>query len=291
MNATDVSIIIVNYNTHKLLRNCLISIIENTKRCSYEIIVVDNASTDNSREIVTEFTSVKWIQSEVNLGFGKANNIGSLEASGKYLFFLNSDTILLNDAISIFYDFFEENNKNEELGAGGSYLLDLNHNDNLSYASFPSVSFEWKYLINKILKKSDIQSKTNKEVDVVTGADLFIKKDTFQMSGGFDPQFFMYYEETDLQFRLRKLHKKNVIIVGPLIIHLDGGSFKHNGLTYNRFCMAQKSYNYYVKKNVSVFNQLWYRFNLIILRISVFFSDWTLRQKIDAYKIVIFNKK
>ena len=112
MNATDVSIIIVNYNTHKLLRNCLISIIENTKRCSYEIIVVDNASTDNSREIATEFKSVKWIQSEVNLGFGKANNIGSLEASGKYLFFLNSDTILLNDAISIFYDFFEENNEN-----------------------------------------------------------------------------------------------------------------------------------------------------------------------------------
>lgn len=291
MNATDVSIIIVNYNTHKLLRNCLLSIIENTKRCSYEIIVVDNASTDNSREIITEFTSIKWIQSEVNLGFGKANNIGSLEASGKYLFFLNSDTILLNDAISFFYNFFEENNENEELGAVGSYLLDLNQNDNLSYASFPSVSFEWKYLINKILKKSNIQSKTNREVDVITGADLFIKKDTFQLSGGFDPQFFMYYEETDLQFRLKKLHKKNVIIVGPLIIHLDGGSFKHNGLTYSRFCMAQKSYNYYVDKNVGIFNRLWYRFNLIILRLSVFFSDWTLKQKIEAYKIVIFNKR
>ena len=291
MNATDVSIIIVNYNTHKLLRNCLLSIIENTKRCSYEIIVVDNASTDNSREIITEFTSVKWIQSEVNLGFGKANNIGASEASGKYLFFLNSDTNLLNDAISIFYDFFEENNENEKLGAVGAYLLDLNHNDNLSYASFPSVSFEWKYLINKTLKKSDIQSKRNKEVDVVTGADLFIKKDTFQISGGFDPQFFMYYEETDLQFRLKKLHKKNVIIVGPLIIHLDGGSFKHNGLSYKRFCMAQKSYNYYVKKNVSVINRLWYRFNIIILRLSVFFSDWTLKQKIEAYKIVIFNRR
>lgn len=99
----DVSIIIVNYNTYDLTAACIQSIIEHTKRISYEIIVVDNASTDGSKEKFERDSRIKYIYSEKNGGFGYGNNRGIEIANGDYFFLLNSDTLLLNNAI---YEFF-----------------------------------------------------------------------------------------------------------------------------------------------------------------------------------------
>ena len=109
----DVSVIIVNYNTKKLTKNCIDSIFQNTKDVKFEVILVDNASTDGSKEFFEQDNRIKYIYSTTNLGFGKANNLGYKEASGKYLFLLNSDTLLLNNAIDLFYVIAEKDtNKN-----------------------------------------------------------------------------------------------------------------------------------------------------------------------------------
>lgn len=103
----DVSVIIVNYNTKQITLNCLESIFEHTKGIEFEVILVDNASSDGSVEAIEEYyPMVQVIKSEVNLGFGRANNLGVQMAKGEYLFLLNSDTLLLNNAISIFLYFF-----------------------------------------------------------------------------------------------------------------------------------------------------------------------------------------
>lgn len=117
----DVSVIIVNYNTKDLILNCIQSIYEKTKDLTFEIIVSDNDSKDDSiKQISSQFPEVKIIENKKNLGFGMANNEGFKIAQGKYVFCLNPDTILINNAIKFLYDFMEHN---EECAAGGGICL------------------------------------------------------------------------------------------------------------------------------------------------------------------------
>ena len=97
----DVSIIIVNYNTKNLTLQCIDSIYEKTIGVSFEIIIVDNNSTDGSQELLSQDNRIVFVEAGENLGFGKANNLGVEKSNGKFIFFLNSDTILVNNAINI----------------------------------------------------------------------------------------------------------------------------------------------------------------------------------------------
>lgn len=120
----DVSIIIVNYNTKKLLADCLASIYEQTNDIDFEVIVSDNASVDGSIEMLkADFPQVILIENNVNLGFGAANNRGLAIAKGKYIFYLNSDTILLNNSVKIFFDYWEKNGEKDNIGALGGALF------------------------------------------------------------------------------------------------------------------------------------------------------------------------
>ena len=104
----DFSIIIVNYNTSKFFKNCLLSIYEHTKNIEFEVIVSDNGSTDGSIEMLkSTFPNVILLENNQNLGFGTANNKALKKANGKYILYLNSDTIILNNAIKLFYDYWE----------------------------------------------------------------------------------------------------------------------------------------------------------------------------------------
>ena len=133
----QLSIIIVNYNTRDFLKTCLNSIFEQTHDIEYEIIVSDNGSTDGSLEMLAkDFPTVHVIANGQNLGFGAANNRGLDIAKGKYIFYLNSDTILLNNAPKLFYDYFEAHS-NEKLGAIGGMLLDSNKRFIHSGGNFP----------------------------------------------------------------------------------------------------------------------------------------------------------
>lgn len=288
----DVSVIIVNYNTCKLLSDCIASIYRHTENVEMEIIVVDNASTDGSEEYIkNKFASVKWINSGGNLGFGKANNLGARYADGKYLFLLNSDTILKNNAIWLFYDYMEKHAKADKIGALGCMLLDSHGNPNLSYGNFPSPKSEVAYLMGKILNKKKQAITGGIDVDSITGADLFMPRDIFMHLHGFDPHFFMYYEETDLQYRMQQMGWIRRVISGPQIVHLEGGSFQKTGLAPKRFAMSQISYNYYIRKHFRGIQYACFRLSLIVIRLTLFFNKgWNFKEKLHSYMLVVFDK-
>ena len=234
----DVSIIIVNYNTKDLTLQCLKSIFEQTKNIDFEVIVVDNASSDGSCTAITKrFPQVKVIESDVNSGFGRANNLGAKRAKGKYLFFLNSDCLLIENTIYAFYDFMERNNIDGSIGVVGALLYDKAMKLNASYHKFPTIVSELKYTIILIFSKlffpsiappktyNYIQSQFSNEVDFISGADLFILKKRFDELNGFDEQFFLFYEEADLQKRMNAIGLKRIILRNQKIIHLEGYSF------------------------------------------------------------------
>lgn len=241
MESIDVSIIIVNFNTKELLRNCLNSILSNTKNISYEIIISDNGSSDGSIDMVKmDFPSVILIENNQNLGFGKANNIGLSNAKGKYIFYLNSDTIFENNAIKIFYDYFELHDE-IKIGALGCNLRDNYGYITHSYGNFPTIKKSISYVLNLLLKniiKSilyvlHINNKSKEipclpyfgEVDYITGADLFIKNNEYAK---YNENFFLYYEETYLEWMMKEAGYKRIIIDGPLIKHFTRGGVKKN---------------------------------------------------------------
>jgi GT2 family glycosyltransferase len=268
-----VSIIIVNYNTTKLLLNCLFSIKKQTQNIDYEIIVVDNASTEVLDAITINFPEVILIKLQQNIGFGKANNKGIEIAKGQYVFLLNSDTILLNNAIKNFADFMS-NQKTDKIGAIGGQLLEIDRvTKNHSSSAFPSFKAEFKEEVNRIsrvLLKKDILIKPNEkrirydqnfiEVDYVTGADLFMPSSVLKEIGIFDPQFFMYYEETDLQKRMQNAGYKRLIIANTKIVHLEGGSFDTTKkISGKRLLMIEESKFKYFKKHKSTVPYYIYR--------------------------------
>lgn len=234
----DVSIIIVNYNTKSLTKNCIDSIFEKTLGISFEVVLVDNNSKDGSIELFSKDSRIQFIESGHNLGFGRANNLGIKHSSGKYVLFLNSDTLLMNNAIKMMYDFMEEH-IDLNIGALGAILLGFNHARTHSYGDMPTISQvlkqEWgDHLLKRFGKRMTRYDEGKKDPDVewfkvgyVTGADLFCSRKTIDKAGAFDPDFFMYWEETEMQYRWKKiLHLSSYILRGPEIVHLEGMSDK-----------------------------------------------------------------
>lgn len=237
----DVSIIIVNYNIKQLLLDCINSIYEHTKGVDYEIIVSDNGSKDGSIEMIKEnFPHVVLIENNANLGFGAANNRGLAVAKGKYVFYLNSDTILLNNAIKLFFDYFESHGSSENIGALGANLLNKDMQIIHSYGAFITSKafinelFHTLYGVTKLSLLYFLFRRTAKksaddsikqfyvgQVDYITGADLFMLND---QNARFDESYFMYAEEMDLQYNIQKFGKKRLLINGPQIMHLQGCS-------------------------------------------------------------------
>lgn len=288
----DVSIIIINYNTRQMLANCLNSLYEFTKEIQFEVIVVDNASKDGSEQyICSKFPQVKWVNSGGNVGFGRANNLGIKYAKGKYLFLLNSDTLLLNNATKAFYN-YAESHIGERIGVLGCWLYDNEGKPNKSFGEFPTPSSEIRYLFQRFGVSKNLQHAGIKDVDYIIGADMFIRRDVFDDFEGFDPNFFMYYEETDLQYRMAQKGYIRRVIDTPRIVHLEGGSFSNKGLTFNRFIMSQHSYNYYLSKHYLGIKYVIYRIILCVIRIMVLFRlSWTWKERTKGYMCVLISER
>lgn len=235
-NSIDVSIIIVNYNTENLIIPCVESIVEKTKDCSYEIIIVDNASPNNSAKKLTDkYVDNPSISIELmseNLGFGKANNEGLKKSRGEYILFLNPDTLLRNDAIDKLWHYCVANT---EVGACGGNLFDVNLEPAHSFHRlFPSVFSDFSSSLfgvpeRLLFGKNRFFNFTNKVIDVayITGADLMIPRRVLNETNAFSPSFFMYYEETELCRRIKKTGYRIVSVPGAEIIHLEGKSTKN----------------------------------------------------------------
>lgn len=222
----DVSIIIVNYNTKIITKQCVDSIFKHTKGIDFEVILVDNNSNDGSQILFSYDKRIKFIESGCNLGFGKANNLGLMFANGKYIFLLNSDTILLNNAVKEFYDAHEKMSENVAF-LGCILKAEDGVTDNNSYGIFPSLSSTFLNVINLYFrcgnkrKHFDDGYSSNFLVDYIIGADLFIKREVVDKAGLFDPDFFMYFEESEMQLRYSNLGYESRIIRTPLIVHLE----------------------------------------------------------------------
>jgi len=241
----DVSVIIVNYNTLDLTIACVNSIYAQTKDVSFEIIVIDNASSDGSGEYLKSENRIDFIESDKNLGFGGANNIAAQKARGEYLFFLNSDTALMNNAIGNLLSFMKSNPK---AGICGGNLYDVSGKLIHSHMMImPSLFHEINSLLlglplRLMYGRKRIYNPTNSPLEVayVTGADLFISKSLFNSLGGFDPIFFMYYEETELTYRVKKLGLRVFNVPNAKTIHLEGQSFSIKGKREEEILKSRK---------------------------------------------------
>jgi GT2 family glycosyltransferase len=231
----SVSIIIVNYNTIKYVVNAIDSIFEKTEDIDFEIIVVDNNSSDNSESILREKYDEKiiYLGLSENIGFGRANNKAAKIAKGRNLFLLNPDTLLMNNAIKILSDYLDEN---KEVAVCGGNLYDEKHRPVHSFSrNFAPIFTELNNLFFRLPEKifygkNYFFNYTKKPFDVgyITGADMMIRKYLFDKLKGFDEDFFMYSEESEMSYRIHKLNYKIVSIPGAHIVHLEGRSFSSN---------------------------------------------------------------
>ena len=292
----QVSIIIVSFNTKQLTADCIDSIIAKTSEVEYEIILVDNASSDGSQAKFSSDGRILFLEAGDNLGFGKANNLGAQHAKGDYIFFLNSDTLLLNNAIYEMWRYCEEH-KEDNIGGLGCILCDGNNQRCHSYAKLNT----WKdivksYFIAPFCKSkakeimamdAEDESKDAFEVGYVTGADLFVSRKVIDECGCFDPDFFMYSEESEMQWRFKKHGYKNMIIKSPKIIHLEGMSqTKRKSPTMRKIMMTQSSLYLYVKKTSSKFEYLLFQLLFPITRLPfLLLSRRSIRDKVLYIKM------
>lgn len=240
----DLSIIIVNYNTLELTQQCINSVRDNTHGIEYEIIVVDNASTDGSREIMAEQEGILFIESGGNLGFGRANNLGAQQATGRYLLMLNSDTIVVNNILGRMVERFDR--QPLEVACLGSLLVHGDRKPSYSFGYF--VDWRDEFRIKKEGKNNTVIVNDQEEVDYVSGADLFVRKEVVDKIGLFDPDFFMYYEDMELGYRYKKNGYSSVIVNEKGIIHLEGAS---SNSSYRKVCIITRSYMAYLRKTLN----------------------------------------
>jgi GT2 family glycosyltransferase len=273
-----VSIILVNYNTKTLAKECIDSIEQHTHNINYEIILVDNASTDGSQEMFEEDDRVTLIKSEENLGFGRANNLGMKNAKGDYFFLLNTDTRLLNNAVKYFLDYEKTCSQPSVLGG---WLIGSDGNPTLSYGDFPTFSS----LIGMAARvytdhlpgrkpaycpHQEDSHTTPKEVDFICGADMFLPRSIYEETGGFDPDFFMYYEEAEWQYRMGRRNIPRILLPEPRIIHYEGGGKKVDCCLDNKLrhlSMTYASMFTYMRKTSSFPKYMLFRILFCTLRL------------------------
>jgi N-acetylglucosaminyl-diphospho-decaprenol L-rhamnosyltransferase len=224
----DITIILVSYNTRKMTLECVRSILEQTHSARYEVIVLDNASTDGSAEALRAcFPEIKLIASRENLGFGKANNVAARLARGRRVLLLNPDTVILDRAIDRLCA-FAEMHPDCRIWGGRTVFADGTLNPSSCWASATLWSVFCYATGLSGLKQSRLfnpegyggwKRDTVRAVDIVTGCFFLIDRDLWERLDGFDPQFFMYGEEADLCIRARKLGARPTITPTATIVH------------------------------------------------------------------------
>lgn len=281
-----VSIVIVNYNTEKLLDDCLISIYERTYGVDFEVIVVDNKSEENSLDyLIKKHPLVTFHYANQNLGFGKANNLGATLASGKYLFFLNPDTILISNAVAILANYL---NSHPRVGicGGNMYRRDMTPVSSLYNIDF--LTYEYKIILNIKRTSGFNYTKEPQEVLVIVGADLFIRKDIFDNLKGFDPDFFMYFEEVELCYRIRKYGYKVMSIPQAEIIHLQGGSAENKSDELNKWSYKEHWYSKFLffskTKGLTQTKTVYYIYRLKLKLATLYFKVRRNSLRIEYWK-------
>lgn len=278
--AMQLSVIIVNFNVKHFLEQCLCSVQKAVEGMEAEVIVVDNNSSDHSLEYLQpKFPCIRFIANTENSGFAKGCNQGLRLAGGRYILFLNPDTIVPEDCFRKCISFFETHSDAGALGikmldGSGKFLKE-------SKRAFPSpmTSLYKLFGLAKLFPHSKIFSRyhlghldenENNEVDVLAGAFMMIRKEVLEKTGGFDETFFMYGEDVDLSYRIQEAGYKNYYFAGSQIIHFKGESTRKGSMNYVR--MFYNAMSIFVRKHyggsrAGIFNFLihvaiWFRAGL-----------------------------
>ncbi len=257
----EVSIILLNYNTTDYLRKLLISVGKYLNLSNYEIIVADNNSNDKSvLDLKREFNFINFIAIPENIGFASGNNYAVKHSKGKYLLFLNPDIELIDNSIEKLPAIYSQ-----EKNAGVISGLLINEDNTVQYCfnDFPNLSWEFFLMIgkgynNKIRKltnRKEISQNINFDVDWFHGAFLFMEKNIFDNLGGFNENHFMYYEDVELCYIVKKKLNKRIICVPAVKVkHLTKSSIKENNtddLYYFHINRGKliffENYNYFYK--------------------------------------------
>lgn len=291
------SFIIVNFNSKEITYQSLLSIVQNNKNQNFEIILVDNASTDGSKEFFEslDINNLKYVYNDKNLGFGKANNIGLKYSQGKYVYILNNDTLL--DTQNIENIVLEKFTKYDKVGVLATKVQYEDGTLQPNVQNFTSLKVVLLRLLrvgqfvrnNKILLKFfiwlpikpnfikvylDNFNKERKEefIDWASGCSLIFKREVYEKLGGFDENFFMYAEDEELCYRVQKMGYKILYTPDILITHFEGKSNTNKSI--NEFLVKTKveSEFFYFKKhfpNKVVYLKLIY---LLIATLAFLFS-------------------
>ena len=238
------TIIIVNYNSKKVLYDCLNSIKDSGFNGKYEILVVDNNSSENIKDLENAFPWVNYYYNSSNLGFGAANNIGIKKSTGKFVLLLNPDTVINKDSLAPMIEYL---NNHDDVGIVGCKIFDKTGEIERSTHSFPSLVKEFVHanefikkmlsyesfsglMLKKIFNSKSFESYWDhdsiKEVDHVTGACMMVKKEVIEKVGLLDEAFFLYNEEVEWSYRIKKAGYKTIFLPDSNIIHLFGFSTK-----------------------------------------------------------------
>lgn len=230
------------------LLQCIKSIQKSQTNLNYEIIIVDNCSTDGSKQVFetlsTELNVLQYFYLEENLGFGKANNIAFNNAKGKYTLILNPDTLLEADTLQVMYDYMDSN---PDIGASGCKVL--NHDGTFQAAcrrGFPTpwASFCKLFGLQRLFPKSKLFTQYNlnylnedetNDIDALIGAFMFVRTDVLVKVGGFDDSFFMYGEDLDLCYRIKNAGFRISYYPQTTIVHYKGESSKRSTLNEDKF--------------------------------------------------------
>jgi GT2 family glycosyltransferase len=258
------SILIISYNTREMTLACLRSVVEQTTPGTYEVIVVDNQSKDGSADaIAAAFPWVRLIRSTENIGFARANNLAAKLVSSEWLLLLNPDTLIYDRAIDRLLQFARDSRQFGIVG-GKTVFPD----GSLNIASCWGRITPWSLFcratgLAAVFKNSELfnsetmgswKRDTVREVDIVVGCFLLLRRELWEKLGGFDPSYWMYGEESDLCLRARAMGVRAAITPDATIMHLVGASFGHRA---DKTILVAKAKSTLVRRHWSPLTRWW----------------------------------
>lgn len=296
----QLSVIILNYNVRYFLELCVSSVQAALNTLDAEIIVVDNNSNDDSCAMILElFPSVKLIRNKENLGFPKGNNIGVLQAKGKYICILNPDTVVAEDTFIKVLAFAE---RQKEIGIIGVKLIDGSGNflpESKRGIPTPFVAFikitglyKW-FLKSKLLGKyyaNHIDVNQTGKVEILVGAFMVMERQLYQDIGGFDEDCFMYSDDIDLSYMALQKGKSNYYFHETTVIHYKGESTIKDGTYMKRF---QEAMNFFYQKHfkVSRFFSLFMKIGIVFFSfVKMFQGKPAVKSNPNAYFVLSSNE-
>ncbi|HBI17370.1 MAG: Glycosyl transferase, family 2 [Candidatus Moranbacteria bacterium GW2011_GWF2_34_56] len=273
----EVSFIVLNYKSREYLETCIVSIFKKVINFEFEIIVVNNDEKKIKLEnSYRNMENIRMLEINKNIGFAKANNRGAKISTGKYICFINPDASIVSDNIQ---DIINEFESDVSVGVIGPKILKEGEIQRWSVGADLSVA--------EILKGKAGLARSNKfwnslkkiKVDWVSGVSMFIKREDFMKVGGFDENFFLYYEDVDLCKRIKKLNKKVIYFPSFEVNHLEG---KSSNKKYEQKLQYFKAQDYYYKK--------WFGWGSCYLLKSIRFF-YLLRYRILKVSDIFFSGK